>query len=138
MCPSQARSSVETSGIGFSVRPNKEPPETALAEAAQALRDDRVVAAATESSFGLLARASSPKALDRLAQIKPRQGLQGTGLILSARGDWEGWVEEVQPVAGRLADVFWPSALSIVLPAAKAVERSPIASPRSAPTRYSQ
>lgn len=84
--------------------------------AVELLRLGEVVAAATESSFALLADAQNPRALDRLFASKPRQA-KGVGLILPSRAAWSGWVEGVPPQAGALADAFWPGALTLALPA---------------------
>jgi len=59
--------------------------------AVELLRLGEVVAAATESSFGLFADAQNPRALDRLFAINPRQS-KGVGLILPSRSAWSGWV----------------------------------------------
>jgi len=86
-------------------------------EALAALHSGRVVAAATETLFGLLADARRPDALDALFSMKPRGSEKGVPLLLPDRGAWELLVGEVPPLAARLADAFWPGPLSIALPA---------------------
>jgi L-threonylcarbamoyladenylate synthase len=75
-----------------------------------------VVAAPTETFFGLLADATNPVALDALFHIKPRSG--ASALIIPTLGAWEPLVEQIPEVARRLAERFWPGPLTIVLVAA--------------------
>lgn len=92
-----------------------------IAGALDALSRGAVVAAATESSFGLLASLNDPRALATLAQLKPRTGLKGTGIILPDRAVWGSVAQVVTPLARALADALWPGPLSIVLPATLSV-----------------
>ncbi|MGE0321382.1 MAG: L-threonylcarbamoyladenylate synthase [Polyangiaceae bacterium] len=80
-----------------------------------------VVAVATESSFGLLADASNPRAVERLLRAKHRDS-KGIGLIVPSVREWSHWVTEVPPEARLLAEKFWPGGLTIVLPAAHTVD----------------
>jgi L-threonylcarbamoyladenylate synthase len=82
-------------------------------DALRALAEARVVAAATESFFGLLVDAASPRALDALARLKPRGLEKGIPLILPNRLAWAAWASEALPLAERLADAFWPGPLTI-------------------------
>lgn len=86
-------------------------------DAAAALGAGDVVAAATESSYGLLADIGSPSALDRLFALKPRELGRGVPVLLPSRRDWEALVGVVAPVAERLALRFWPGPLTLALPA---------------------
>jgi len=86
------------------------------------LESGAVVAAATESYFGLLADATNPRALDALFSLKPRGAERGVGLILSGRDSWPSLVTDVPDVARALADAFWPGALTIALPARPEVD----------------
>jgi L-threonylcarbamoyladenylate synthase len=76
----------------------------------------RVVAIATESFFGFLADATRSEAIDRLLALKPRGSDKGVPLILPDRASWLSLVDEIPPPAAKLADVFWPAALSLALP----------------------
>jgi L-threonylcarbamoyladenylate synthase len=77
-----------------------------------------VVAAATETFFGLLADATSKSALDALFALKPREAGKAIGLLLPDRDGWLQVVQGVSPLAQALADEFWPGPLTLVLPAA--------------------
>jgi L-threonylcarbamoyladenylate synthase len=100
------------------LEPTDEDFRTALA----ALREGRVVAAATESSFGFLCDAENAAALDRLLAVKSRGAEKGVGLILPDAAAWETWVESLPPLARFLGDSFWPGPLSVVLPARATVD----------------
>ncbi len=80
------------------------------------LRAGRVVAAATESFFGLLADASSETAISALSLLKPRAD-KGVPILLPNREAWATLVVAIPLLAARLADRFWPGPLSIALPA---------------------
>ena len=82
---------------------------------AEAVRRGLVVAAATESSFGLLADAGNPQALDLLLSLKPRGAAKSQALIVPDLAAFEALVSEVPPLARRLADAFWPGPLTLVL-----------------------
>jgi L-threonylcarbamoyladenylate synthase len=93
-----------------------------LDEALAALADGRVVAAATESAFGLLVDASRPDALDVLLALKVRGTDKGLPLILPDRESWSKLAVEIPEPAARLANAFWPGPLTIALPAAAEVD----------------
>lgn len=95
--------------------------DSGIDRALDALGEGRVVAAATESSFGLFADVTRSDALDRLFSIKPRE--QGVALVLPDRASWSTLVTSIPPIAERLADRFWPGGLTIALPAAPHVDR---------------
>jgi L-threonylcarbamoyladenylate synthase len=81
-----------------------------------------VVAAATESFFGLLADIGNPDALEALFGLKPRGADKGVPTLLPTRGVWGALVAGViPPLAHAFADAFWPGGLSIALPAAPSV-----------------
>ena len=87
-----------------------------------ALRAGAVVAAATESFFGLLADATRADAIDQLFSLKPRDMGRGVPILLPGLAAWEELVASVPPLARRLADAFWPGALTLALPAATHVD----------------
>ena len=94
----------------------------AMREALDALRCGQVVAAATESSFGLLADVSLADALDRLHALKPRGFDKGMPVVLPAWTAWNELVRVVPPVAHALAEAFWPGPLTIALTAAPGID----------------
>jgi L-threonylcarbamoyladenylate synthase len=92
--------------------------EAALAQ----LAAGRVVAAATESYFGLLADIENPIAVEALFALKPRGADKGVPTILPSRSAWSALVAGTIPsLAQAFADAHWPGGLSIALPAASRV-----------------
>jgi tRNA threonylcarbamoyl adenosine modification protein (Sua5/YciO/YrdC/YwlC family) len=86
------------------------------------LAAERVVAAATESFFGLLADATEPRAVDTLLGLKPRGADKGVPLLVPSLEAWSGLVNDVPEAARRLAAHCWPGALTIALRAAPGVD----------------
>ena len=92
--------------------------EAALAQ----LAAGKVVAAATESYFGLLADIGNPIAIEALFALKPRGADKGVPTILPSRAAWSALVAgEIPSLAHAFADAYWPGGLSIALPAAPRV-----------------
>ena len=92
--------------------------EAALAQ----LAAGKVVAAATESYFGLLADIDNPIAVEALFALKPRGADKGVPTILPSRAAWSALVAgEIPRLAQAFADACWPGGLSIALPAAPRV-----------------
>lgn len=92
--------------------------EAALAQ----LAAGKVVAAATESYFGLLADIANPIAVEALFALKPRGADKGVPTILPSRSAWSALVAgSIPSLAEAFADALWPGGLSIALPAAPGV-----------------
>jgi len=92
--------------------------ERALAQ----LAAGKVVAAATESFFGLLADITNPSAVEALFALKPRGADKGVPTLLPSREAWAALVAGPIPdLAQAFAAAFWPGPLSIALPAAPSV-----------------
>lgn len=84
-------------------------------EALEALRQGRVVAAPTESSYGLFADVHQPEALSGLLEIKPRGNDKGQPLVAPSVEAWRELVEPPPAAALRLAEHFWPGPLTLVV-----------------------
>src|SRR4051812_26813759 len=79
----------------------------------------KVVAAATESYFGLLADIENRIAVEALFALKPRGADKGVPTILPSRAAWSALVAgEIPSLAQAFADAHWPGGLSIALPSA--------------------
>jgi len=91
-------------------------------DALEHLRRGGVVAAATETLFGLLADATRAEAIDVLLRVKPRGADKGLPLILPSREIWGELVVALPEVARRLGAALWPGPLTIALPAAPGVD----------------
>jgi L-threonylcarbamoyladenylate synthase len=94
--------------------------EESLERAVAQLRRGGVVAAATETFFGLLADVTNPVALDALYRLKPRGA--ASALIVSSEAVWSTLVEAPPRRALALARAFWPGPLTLVLRARAGVD----------------
>ncbi|SIO46819.1 translation factor SUA5 [Rhodovulum sp. ES.010] len=104
------------------------PPDAAgLARAAEMLRDGGLVAFPTETVYGLGADATSDRAVARVFEAKGRPRFNPLIIhlpdIAAARR-----VARFGDAAERLADAFWPGALTLVLPLRPEAGLSPLVS----------
>lgn len=81
-------------------------------EAAEALREGKVVLAPTETVAGLVADSSG---LERVREIKGRDRDKPIALLCRSAEEAFSLAANVPPLARRLADLFWPGALTLVL-----------------------
>jgi len=93
----------------------RSPDHDDLDEAAAALRDGRLVAFPTETVYGLGGDATNDLAVARIFEAKGRPSFNPLIVHLP---DTEAAAEYVafDPLAARLAESFWPGALTLVLP----------------------
>ena len=92
-----------------------------LERAAGLLRAGRLVAFPTETVYGLGADASNPQAVDGIFRAKGRPADHPIIVHLPRAGDLRHWARHVPDAAWRLADVFWPGPLTLVLQRAEGV-----------------
>ncbi|MBD3258070.1 threonylcarbamoyl-AMP synthase [candidate division GN15 bacterium] len=85
-------------------------------EAARLLRDRQLVVAPTETRYGLLARADSPAAVDRLCQAKMR-GERHPVAVFASSAEEIGRLAVLSEDATRLSRRFLPGPLTLVLTA---------------------
>ena len=89
----------------------------ALAQACAILAQDGVLAAPTDTVYGLLCRYDRPAAVARLFAIKNRPLQRPIPVLISSPSQLERLVPlPLEPLAQRLVDEFWPGALTLVLP----------------------
>jgi len=89
--------------------------EGAIAEAARFLREGRLVAFPTETVYGLGANALDENAVVSVFAAKERPRFNPLIVHVLGRADAEKHVA-FNPIAQKLADTFWPGALTLVLP----------------------
>src|SRR5262245_15410322 len=89
--------------------------EGAVAEAARLLRDGGLVAFPTETVYGLGASAIDDAAVASIFAAKERPRFNPLIVHVGGRDQAERHVS-FNPVAGELAETFWPGALTLVLP----------------------
>jgi len=90
-------------------------PEAAIAAATEAIVAGECIVIPTDTVYGLAADATSPVAVQRLLDIKGR-GRNMPPPVLIPDADILGLVAtNVSDTARRLADAFWPGALTMIL-----------------------
>ena len=93
-----------------------------IARAAELLRDGELVAFPTDTVYGIGCRAGDPTALERLFAAKRRPPEKAVPWLIAsfAQVASHGFVADER--ASRLADRFWPGALTLVLRSADGTE----------------
>lgn len=95
--------------------------QTEISRAAETLAQGGVLAIPTDTLYGLAADALNPDALDRVYIAKGRPADMPLPVLVSG---WEQSVQvatvspEIETLARRLAETYWPGSLTMVLPAA--------------------
>jgi len=92
-----------------------------LQRAAQFLRAGKLVAFPTETVYGLGADASRPDAIAAIFRAKGRPSEHPVIVHLPAGDAMDRWVSHVPASARRLAEMFWPGPLTLVLERAPGV-----------------
>lgn len=95
-----------------------------IAEAIALLHAGEVVAAPTETVYGLAARAPDPDAVARIYAAKGRPDFNPL-IVHVADLEQAATLVELSPLARQLAERFWPGALTLVLPAKRRAAIAP-------------
>ena len=90
--------------------------ETALAEAASALKQGGLVAFPTDTVYGIGAKYDDRRAVRRLYAVKARPLEKAIPILVGALSDMEGLTASFPAAAQALTEAFWPGALTLVLP----------------------
>jgi L-threonylcarbamoyladenylate synthase len=90
--------------------------ETQIKKAVSILKNGGVVAYPTDTVYGLGACMTDVAAVDRIFQVKGRPKGMALPVLLADRNQIKEIVISVSPRAQRLADEFFPGALTIILP----------------------
>ncbi len=93
-----------------------------ISEASDIIKAGGTVAVPTETVYGLAANGLDEAAVKRIYELKGRPKIKPLSLMVSGAEAIDGLCEDVPPAARRLADIFWPGPLTIVL---KANEKVP-------------
>lgn len=88
-----------------------------VSRAVHALRNGEVVAIPTDTVYGLAAALDRPDAIVRLYRIKGRPDEKAIPVLISDATHVHKLTPRLTSTAARLAEVFWPGALTLVLPA---------------------
>jgi len=92
------------------------PDQPGLARAVELLREGELVAFPTDTVYGIGCRIGDPAALARLFAAKGRPPEKAVPWLVGSLGDVTGLGFLGGERAVRLADQFWPGALTLVLP----------------------
>jgi L-threonylcarbamoyladenylate synthase len=95
--------------------------EIHVAKGIDILRKDGVIVFPTDTLYGLGCDAFSRGAVARIIGIKGRPYDKGLPLLLASAEDAEGLALDFSPLAKKLAQAFWPGALTLVLRASRQV-----------------
>ncbi|MEQ1484278.1 L-threonylcarbamoyladenylate synthase [Methyloglobulus sp.] len=89
--------------------------QAAINQAAELLRQGRLVALPTETVYGLGADAKNPEAVKRIFAAKGRPADHPLIVHIPDKAALTDWAIEIPDVAWKLAERFWPGPLTIVL-----------------------
>jgi L-threonylcarbamoyladenylate synthase len=90
--------------------------QAGIEEAQQILQQDGLVAFATDTVYGLGALAFSPAAIERLFQAKGRDQSKAIPILLAGPDQLSLVASQVGETVARLAEAFWPGAVTLVVP----------------------
>jgi L-threonylcarbamoyladenylate synthase len=91
--------------------------EESIQRAAEVILSGGVVAAPTESFYGLAVNALNVEAIERLLQIKKRREDHPILILIPASEALSRYVTRIPPVAHKLMKAFWPGGLTMVFEA---------------------
>lgn len=91
--------------------------QVSLSQAIGLLKQGKVVAIPTETVYGLAADASNESALHEIYRIKQRPANNPLIVHIASSKQVKDWAADFPPLAQKLAEVFWPGPLTLVLPA---------------------
>lgn len=84
--------------------------------AVEMLRAGEVIAFPTDTVYGIGVRADSAAAIEKLYQVKARSMDKPIAVMIADLHQLEQLTESVPDTVRRLAELFWPGALTMVLP----------------------
>jgi L-threonylcarbamoyladenylate synthase len=90
--------------------------QTEIEKAVETLRAGDLVVFPTETVYGLGANASNPAAVRKIFEVKGRPPDHPVIVHLDNQRYLHRWVASVPPAAERLAAMFWPGPLTLILP----------------------
>ncbi|MEJ2446746.1 MAG: L-threonylcarbamoyladenylate synthase, partial [Anaerolineales bacterium] len=88
----------------------------ALARAAKLVRSGKLIAFPTDTVYGIGACAFQKEAIERIYHVKDRSHQKAIPILLADLEDLRDITPPLSSSAERLAERFWPGALTLVLP----------------------
>jgi L-threonylcarbamoyladenylate synthase len=95
--------------------------QTEIEKAVETLRAGDLVVFPTETVYGLGANASNPAAVRKIFEVKGRPADHPVIVHIDDQRYLHRWVSQMPPQAERLAAMFWPGPLTLILPRGEAV-----------------
>lgn len=88
---------------------------TSISRSVQILRDGGVIALPTDTLYGISANALDAEAASKVFSVKDRGERSPLPIFVSDPGDLYKYGRDIPDVALRLAEIFWPGKLTIVV-----------------------
>jgi L-threonylcarbamoyladenylate synthase len=95
--------------------------QTEIEKAVETLRAGDLVVFPTETVYGLGANASNPAAVRKIFEVKGRPADHPVIVHIDDQRYLHRWVSQMPPQAERLAAMFWPGPLTLILPKGETV-----------------
>ena len=95
--------------------------QTEIEKAVETLRAGDLVVFPTETVYGLGANASNPAAVRKIFEMKGRPADHPVIVHIDHQRYLHRWVSQMPPQAERLAAMFWPGPLTLILPKGETV-----------------
>ena len=93
----------------------RNPTQFEIKKAAQALKDDHLIAFPTETVYGLGADATNEKAVSRVYSVKARPTDHPLIVHISSINQLSKWAVDIPEYAIKLAKEFWPGPMTLIL-----------------------
>jgi protein-tyrosine phosphatase len=93
-----------------------EDPRDAVHRIVEFLCNGKLVALPTETVYGIAASALQPAAIERLRELKARDGDKPFALAIRSGDECKDYVPDMSPLALRLSRRVWPGPVTLVLP----------------------
>jgi L-threonylcarbamoyladenylate synthase len=89
---------------------------TAIEHALDVLHHKGVIAFPTDTVYGLAANVFDRRMVESLYIIKGRNSTRAIAILIGKRGDLAQVIAEMNPIAAKLAEEFWPGPITLVVP----------------------
>lgn len=89
--------------------------KAAIKEAAEILEAGHLVAFPTDTVYGLGAKVTDSRAIERLYHVKGRSTAKGIPILIADISDLSMLAARVPPTAQELIDAYWPGPLTVIL-----------------------
>ncbi len=91
--------------------------EKAIEKGLHVLQSGGVIAFPTDTVYGIAVSAFDPAGIEKLYAIKRRENIKAIAVLIGSMGQIHLLASRMPHYATRLAELFWPGALTLVVPA---------------------